>query len=160
MNSVHPPFLGQAQVAQKSWIVKNIFNTAKNFRENCFQGKCKLLKMLNVKSIFTTVKISRATLFFFMARENCSTILKLKTIINTAKNFRENSVFMAIAFAQNSWMMKYISMQWKISGQLCFFSGQAQVAQKSWIIKNIYSVLWIQGTLCFSGQEQVAHHWM
>ena len=97
MNSVHPPFLGQAQVAQKSWIVKNIFNTAKNFRENCFQGKCKLLKMLNVKSIFTTVKISRATLFFFMARENCSTILKLKTIFNTAKNFRENSVFMASA---------------------------------------------------------------
>jgi len=61
-------------------MVKNMFNTAKNFRENLkgifktvknfwaivffFQGKRKLLKILYVKSIFTTVKSSRATLFF------------------------------------------------------------------------------------------------
>jgi len=31
----------------------------------CFQGKRKLLKIVNVKSIFTTVKIFRATLCFF-----------------------------------------------------------------------------------------------
>ena len=36
----------------------------KNFSENCFEGKRKLLKILNVKSIFNTVKIFRATLIF------------------------------------------------------------------------------------------------
>ena len=30
----------------------------------CFQGKHKLLKILNVKSTFNTVKIFRTTLFF------------------------------------------------------------------------------------------------
>jgi len=41
---------------------KIYLNTGKNFRAtSVFQGKCKLLK--NVKSIFNTVKISRATVF-------------------------------------------------------------------------------------------------
>ena len=31
-------------------------------------------------------------------------------------------------------MIKYISLQWKIPGQLCL-SGQAQIAQNAWIIK-------------------------
>ena len=69
------------------------------------------------------------------------------------KNFRANSAFRAREIAQNSWMLKNMSIQWKISGQLCF-SGQAQVAQKSWTIKNIHSIQWIQGTLCFSVQAQ------
>ena len=38
-------FSGQAQVAQQSWMVKNIFHTMKNFRaHSVFQGKRKLLK--------------------------------------------------------------------------------------------------------------------
>jgi len=46
-------------------MVKNIFNTVKNFRgSSVFQGKRKLLKILNVKSIFNTVKNFWATLFF------------------------------------------------------------------------------------------------
>ena len=65
------------------------------------------------------------------------------------------SVFSQAQVAQKSWMIKNISMQWKISGQLCF-SGQAQVAQNSWMTKNIYSIQLIQDTLCFSGQAQVA----
>ena len=47
------------------------------------------------------------------------------------KNFRANSVFQGKAqVAKKSWMIKYISIQWKFSGQLVFFR-QAQVAQKS-----------------------------
>jgi len=61
---------------------------------------------------------------------------------------------------QKSWMIKYISLRWKIPRQLCL-SGQGQVAKKSWIIKNTYSAQWIQATLCFSGQAQVAQSsWM
>jgi len=38
-------FSGQAQVTQNSRIIKNIFNTVKNFRApSVFQGKRKLLK--------------------------------------------------------------------------------------------------------------------
>jgi len=36
-------------------------------------------------------------------------------------------------------MTKNISIQWKISGQLCF-SAQALVAQKSWMTKNMHSI--------------------
>jgi len=38
-------FQGKRRVAQKSWMVRNIFNTVKIFMENSvFQGKRKLLK--------------------------------------------------------------------------------------------------------------------
>ena len=53
-------------------------------------------------------------------------------------------------------MIKNIySIQWKISGQLCF-SGQAQVAQKSWTIKIYiqYSEN-IQGKLCVQGKRKL-----
>jgi len=40
-------FQGKRRVAQKSWMVRNIFNTVKIFRENSvFQGKRTLLKNL------------------------------------------------------------------------------------------------------------------
>ena len=40
----HLCFSGQAQVAQKSWMIK-IFQYSENFQGNSgFQGKCKLLK--------------------------------------------------------------------------------------------------------------------
>ena len=56
------------------------------------------------------------------------------------KNFRANSVFRASASCSKILNEKCISIQWKISGQLCF-SGQAQVAQKSWMIKNIFNTV-------------------
>jgi len=43
---------------------KYIQNSEKFQGKICFQGKRKLLKILDVKSIFITVKIFRATLFF------------------------------------------------------------------------------------------------
>jgi len=51
-------------------------------------------------------------------------------------------------------MIKNISKQWKIPGQLCSFE-QAQVAQNFWIIKNIYSVLWIQVPSVFQGKRKL-----
>jgi len=43
---------------------KHIQNSEKFQGKLCFQGKRKLLKILNVKSRFNTVKNFRATLFF------------------------------------------------------------------------------------------------
>jgi len=40
----HSVFQGKRKVAQKSWMLKNIFNTVKNCRASSFQGKRKLLK--------------------------------------------------------------------------------------------------------------------
>jgi len=45
-------------------MVKNIFNTVKNYRGTLFSGQAQVVKILNVKRIFNTVKNFRATLFF------------------------------------------------------------------------------------------------
>jgi len=75
-------------------------------------------------------------------------------IFNTVKIFRANFAFQGKRkVAQKSWMVKNISIQWKISGQLCF-SGKARVTQKSWM-QNVYSIHWkFSGQLCFSAQAQ------
>ena len=99
-------FSGQAQVAQKSWMIKNTYSIqwknsratlffrasascskilngkryirySENFQGKlCFQGKRKLLKIVNVKSIFNTVKIFRAS-------TSCSKIVNGEKIFNT-----------------------------------------------------------------------------
>ena len=48
----------------------------------CIQGKRKLLKILNVKCIFNTVKLFRATLFFRVSA-SCSKIVKGEKMFNT-----------------------------------------------------------------------------
>jgi len=55
----------------------------------CFQGKRKLLKILNNKKYFKTAKNFRATLFF-RASASCSKFLNVKGIFNTVKIFRAN----------------------------------------------------------------------
>jgi len=47
-------FSGQAQVAQKSWMVKSLFNTVGNFTANSavFQGKCAKI----VNTVYSAVK--------------------------------------------------------------------------------------------------------
>ena len=96
-----------------------------------------------------TWKISGQTLCF-RASTSCSKIQNGTKYFNTVKNSRAHFVFLRQAqVVQNSWMINNISIQWKISGQLCF-SGQAQVSQKSWMWK-IYSIQWkiSRQTLCF-----------
>jgi len=58
------PFQGQAQVAQKSWMIKNTYSVLWIQAPSVFQGKRKLLKTPEWKGIFNTVKNFRATLFF------------------------------------------------------------------------------------------------
>jgi len=118
-------FSGQAQLAQKSLMIKNTYSIHWKFQGNSvFQGKRNLLKTPeNKKYIFSTVNLGHPLLF--RASATCSKILNDK---------------------------KYIFNTVKIPGQLCF-SVQAKLAQKSWMIKNTYSIQWkFQGKLCLSGQ--------
>jgi len=58
-------FRASTKLLQNSEWLKIHIQYSENFQGKfCFQGKCKLLKILNVKSIFNTVKNFWATLFF------------------------------------------------------------------------------------------------
>jgi len=48
-------FQGKRRVAQKSWMVRNIFNTVKIFRGTVFQASTNCSKILNSENIFNTV---------------------------------------------------------------------------------------------------------
>jgi len=66
-------------------VKKYIFNTVKKFRaRSVFQGKRKLLKDPECKSILNAVKKFRATLFF-RASASCSKILNDKKYFNTVQ---------------------------------------------------------------------------
>ena len=99
-------FSGQAQVAQKSWMIKYISIQWKIPGQLCFQGKRKLLKNPECKKYIQYSEFM-ATLFF-RASASCSKILNGKKYIQCSEKFQGNSVF----------------------------SGQAQVAQKSWAVKR------------------------
>ena len=125
-------FSGQAQVAQKYWMVKNISIQWTISGQLWFSGQAQVArKHWMIKNIYS-IQLIQGTLCFSGQAQ----------------------------VAQKCWMMKTISIQWEISGQLCF-SSQLQVVQKSWMIKNLYSIHLIQGTVWFSGQAQVAQKsWM
>jgi len=61
---------------------KKYIQYSENFQGNCFQGKRKMLKTLNVKSIFNTVKIL-GQLCFFRASASCSKIVNGERIFNS-----------------------------------------------------------------------------
>jgi len=77
---------------------KSIFNTVKNSRATLFSGQApSCSKILDDKKyIFNTVKNSRATLFF-RASASSSKILNVKSIFNTVENSRATLLFRASA---------------------------------------------------------------
>jgi len=46
-------FQGKRRVAQKSWMVRNIFNTVKIFRGNCFSGQAQVAQKSWTMKIFS-----------------------------------------------------------------------------------------------------------
>jgi len=65
----------------------------KHFRaHSVFRASASCSKILNVESIFNTVKIFR-THSVFRASASCSKILNVKSIFDTVKNFRAHAVF-------------------------------------------------------------------
>jgi len=153
-NSGQTLFSGLAQVAQKILEDEKYFNTVKNFRTNSvFQGKRRLFKILNDKKhIFNTVNSGHT--LFFRARTSCSKILNLKTIFNTVKYFRKNSVLRASSSSSKI----VISMPWKFS-RPTLFSGKRKLFK---ILKDEKYIQYSEfRTHCFSGQAKVAQtSWM
>ena len=140
-------FSGQAQVAQKSWKIKNISIQWKISGQILFFRASRLFKILNDKKyIFSTVNSGHT--LFFRASTSCSKILDVKTILNTVKNFRKNSVFRASASSSKI----LISVQWKISGQTPFFRASASCST-FWRTKNTFSTMNSGHTLFFRARS-------
>jgi len=161
-------------------MIKNIYSIQWIQGKLCFQGKRKLLKILNDKNISIQWKIS-GPLVFFWASASCSKILSDKIYFQCSE-FRANPVFRGSAIcstilnvkkfifntvnlmqvllsglaqvAQKSWMIEIFQYSETFQSNSCF-SGLAQVAQNSWMIKNVYSMQWIQGKLCFQGKRKL-----
>ena len=91
MNSGQTLFSGQAQVAQKSWMIKTFPYIEKLQGSSVFQGKRKLLKNPEWKMYFNTVKIFKAILFSGQAQV-AQQFWMIKNIYSNSE-FRANFVF-------------------------------------------------------------------
>ena len=111
-----------------------------------FRASASCSKNRNDKKYFNTVKNSRAALFF-RTNASCSKLLNVKSIFNTVKHFWATLFFRASASAQKSWMIKNISIQWKIPGKLCF-QGKLKLL-KILNVRSIFTTAKISGQLCF-----------
>ena len=74
-------FFRASAVAQKSWIVKNIFNTVKNFRETLFSGQAKVVKNPECEKYIHYNENFQGNSVVFRASASCS------KIVNCEKNF-------------------------------------------------------------------------
>ena len=116
-------FQGKRKLLKTPVNKKYTFSTVNLGHPLLFRTSASCSKLLNVKSIFNTVKNFRATLFF-RASASCSKILNDKKYFNTVKNSRETLPFRASASCSK--LLNVCSE--KFQG-ISVFSGQAQVAQ-------------------------------
>jgi len=87
-------FSGQAQMCSKILNIKSIFNTVKNFRAHfVFKRKRNVLKNPDVEKYIQYGEKFQGTLCFSGQAQMCSKILNVKSIFNTVKNFRAHAVF-------------------------------------------------------------------
>jgi len=90
-------FSGQAQVAQKPWMIKNISIQWKISGQLCFSGQVQVVQISwMIKNVYSMQLIKATVCFSGQAQ-----------------------------VAQKSWMIKNISIPWKISGQLVIFRASA-----------------------------------
>jgi len=119
-------FSGQAQVVQKSWIIKIHIQYSKFRAPSVIPGKRKLLESSECKKY-----------------------------IQYSEKFQGNSVFRASAgYSKLLNNKKYIQYSEKFQGTLCF-SGQEQVAQKSWIIKKYIQYSEFRTPSVFQGKRKL-----
>jgi len=83
----------------------------------------------------------------FRASASCSKILNMKSIFTTVKIFRATLLFSGQAqVAQKSWIWKVYSLQWKFSEQLCYFHGKSKLLKNRELWKNVqYNVYSLGG---------------
>jgi len=110
VNSGHTLFFRASTSCSKILNVKTIFNGVIILRaKSVFQGMRKLFKILKDKNTFNTVNSGRT--LFFRASKSCSNILKVKSVLTTAKNFLTNFLFRASASSSQILKDKNISKQ-------------------------------------------------
>ena len=141
-------FFRASAVAQKSRIVKNIFNTAKNFREiSRFMASASCSEILNDEIYFNTVKNSRATLFF-SASASCSKILNNKKYIFSTVNSGHPLFFRASASCTTE-CKRYIQYSENFLGNSVFFQDKRSCS-KILNVKSIFTTVKIfRATLFF-----------
>ena len=122
-------FSGQAQVAQKSWIIKKYIPYSEFRTPSIFQGKRKLIKNSEWKSIFHTAKNFWATLLF-RASASCSKILNdKKYLLNTVKNIRVSQFFRVSASCSKILNVKSIFHTAKNLWATLFFRASASCSK-------------------------------
>jgi len=140
-------FSGQAQVAQKSWMIKNTYSIQwKRWGQLCFQDSASCSKILNDKKYIFNRFNSGHTLFF-RASASSSKILNDKNYIFNTVNSGHTLCFRASASCSKIRDVKKHLIQWKFSGET-LFSVQAQVF-KNPECKKIFNTVKISGQLPF-----------
>ena len=140
-------FSGQAQVAQKSWMIKNTYSIQwKIWGQLCFQDSASCSKILNDKKYIFNRFNSGHTLFF-RASASSSKILNDKNYIFNTVNSGHTLCFRASASCSKIRNVKKHLIQWKFSGET-LFSVQAQVF-KNPECKKIFNTVKISGQLPF-----------
>ena len=146
-------FSGQGQIAQKSWIIKNKYSVQWIQGTLCFSGQAQVAqKSWIVKTIFNAVKYFRAILFF-RASAVAQKSWIVKTIFNTVKNFREKLCFQGKRKLLKVLNAKSIFTTVKISREsLFFFQGKRKLLKKRELWKKFqYSVYSLGGDPCNLG---------
>ena len=145
-------FQGKRKLFKTPENKKYIFSTVNLGHPLLFRASPSFSELMNVKSIFNTVKNFRATLFF-RASASCSKILNDKKYFNTVKNSRETLPFGASASCS-----KLLNVCRKIFRATLFFRASASWSKILDDKKYIFNTLKIPGQLCFSGQAQLAQN--
>ena len=108
-----------------------------------FKASARCSKILNVRSIFNTVKNSRLTLFSGQVQVTQNSKI-IKNIFNTAKNFRALSVFQGKRkLLKNPECKKYIQYSENFRATLFFFRASAscsKIVNGEKIFDSLYSL--------------------
>jgi len=127
----------------------------KKFRANSvFQGKRKLLKILNAKSIFNTVKNSGQTVF--QGKSKLFKILNDKKYIQYSEKFQGNSIFQASASCSKVLNDKKYIFNTVDSGHTLFFRASASCSKILKVYSMFNTVKNFRANSVFQGKRRVA----
>ena len=146
---------------KRKFLKNSIFNTVKKSRVTLFfRASASCSKILNNKKyIFRTVNSGHP--LFFRACASCSQILNGKRYIQYSEKFQGKLCFQGRRKLISS-MKKVYLIQWKFSGQLCYFRASAscsKIVNVEKIFNTVYShlgvirVIWA-GVVCNLDQSR------
>ena len=122
-------FSGQALVAQNSWMIKNISIQWKFSEQTLFSGQAQIVKNRECKCTFNTAGFFKGVLWtgFGSLENQIGSLESEKIIIGALKSEKIGSLQIHTGYLTFSLKKPWI--QWKISGQLCFFRASASCSK-------------------------------